>query len=90
MKGYRRDTPFGDTALEVTHSPFNANATVRWVSRRDAFPFHPLLVRTLKFATNDDGSDHGLPIGSTKNHPPGSATTSRSIDALHVRLNGFL
>ncbi len=40
------------------------------VSRWDAFPFHPLLVRALKSASNDDGSDHRIPIGSATNHPP--------------------
>ena len=60
------------------------------VSRQDAFPFHPLLVRTLKFATNDDGSDHGLAIGSAMDHPPRVPPRSASWDALPVRPNGFL
>jgi len=72
----------------VTHSPFNANATVRWVSRWDAFPFHPLLVRTLKFATNDNGNDHGLAIGSAMNHPP--ATTKRILGCLACAPEWFL
>ncbi len=85
-----RIVPFGDAALGVAHRRLNANATVRWVSRWDAFPFHPLLVRTLKSATNDNGNDHGLPIGSAMNHPPRAPPRSASMDALHVRLNGFL
>ncbi len=85
-----RDVPFGDAALGVTHRLPNTNATVRWVSRWDAFPFHPLLVRTLKSATNDDGSDHGLPIGSAMSHPPRTPPRGASWDALHMRPNGFL
>ncbi len=85
-----RIVPFGDAALGVAHGLFTANATVRGVSRRDAFPFHPLLVRTLKSATNENGNDHGLPVGSAKNHSPKELLRCASWDALHVRLNGFL
>jgi len=74
----------------VAHGPFTANATVRWVSRWDAFPFHPLLVRNLNSAANDNGSDHGLPVGSAMDHLPRAPPRSASMDALHVRLNGFL